>query len=161
MDDDDDDDEEEEMIMEHWPLARQCSTWERFSFQEKCHKTENSMESYIGQMIAAVAAELTWRTQTTSIGHLMMTMMIMMMRWMMMEVGKIFRRRAEPASSGTLNLPPTRFHRTAMMKMIQMMKVVVIMMVMVVMRKVGGDLRKGGAASSGNTTPRLSLNLHS
>ena len=74
---------------------------------------------------------------------------------MMMEVGKISRRRPEPASSGSLNLPPTRFHRTAMMKIIQM----VIMMVMVVMRKVGGDLRKGGAGSSGNnTTPRLTLN---
>ena len=81
---------------------------------------------------------------------------------MMMEVGKISRRRTEPASSGTLNLPPTRFHHTAMMKIIQMMRVMVIMMVMVMVMKVGGALQKGGVGSSGNTnTPHLTLTLHS
>ena len=75
----------------------------------------------------------------------------MMMRWMMMEVGKIFRRRTEPASSATLNLPSTRFHHTTMVTMIQM----------VTMMKVGGTLKRGRAGSSGNTnTAPLTFTLH-
>ena len=86
--------------------------------------------------------------------------MIMIIRMMMMRmgVGKYSRRTAEPDTSGTLNLPPTRIQHTAMMK-IQMMRV--MMMVRRVMRKVGGEPGKGEAASSGNTTPHIQLKLHS